>query len=325
MKFRNILLASVAVLFCTASISAQLSHTWVSGSGSNTNPCTFASPCATFFGALSSTYAGGLITAKDAGDFGPVYIYKPVTIDGANLGSITFDNSGYGAGVEIATGGNVTLQNLTINGLSSGLFGIQSASGGMVTVDNCKIMNFLIDGIYFYGAGTLTVQNSRINSFINSEDIGIEIGGNAAENVFVKNTVIDASPAANYAIGFEVDNGVGPVMAALQNVSILGAGDTAVWTGVGDTQISDSVLTQSGNAVQANHGSTISVASSLITANGTGVCSGAGSKIRLDNNDIYDNTTAIGNCSGIVKTSTTNKTSGTISIPAADVSESVTF
>jgi hypothetical protein len=67
------------------------------------------------------------------------------------------------------------------------------------------------------------------------------------------------------------------------------------------------------------------VASSLITANTTGVCSNPSSKIRLDNNDIYDNNTAIANCGGIVKTSTTNKTSGTISIPAADVSDSVTF
>jgi hypothetical protein len=63
----------------------------------------------------------------------------------------------------------------------------------------------------------------------------------------------------------------------------------------------------------------------MITANTTGVCSYTGSKIRLDNNDIYDNTTAIANCGGIVKTSTTNKVSGTIAIPAADISNSVTF
>jgi hypothetical protein len=63
----------------------------------------------------------------------------------------------------------------------------------------------------------------------------------------------------------------------------------------------------------------------MITANTTGICSEASSKIRLDNNDIYDNTTAIANCDGTVKTSTTNKVSGTIAIPAADISESVTF
>ncbi len=97
------------------------------------------------------------------------------------------------------------------------------------------------------------------------------------------------------------------------------------WPHCGITEITGSVLTQSGTGVEASNSATISVASSMITANTTGVCSMASSKIRLDNNDIYDNTTAIDNCGGIVKTSTTNKTSGTIAIPASDVSESVTF
>ncbi len=91
MKIRNLLLASAAVLFCPASISATtIAHTWVSGSGSDSNACTFASPCATFAGALTKTTAGGIITAKDAGDFGAVTINQSVTIDGNNTGSITF-------------------------------------------------------------------------------------------------------------------------------------------------------------------------------------------------------------------------------------------
>jgi hypothetical protein len=148
---------------------------------------------------------------------------------------------------------------------------------------------------------------------------------NSAESVVVKNTIVDASPFSANNSGFFVASGAGPVQASLQNVTIIGAGDDAVLIENGITQITGSVLTQSSTGVSANNGSTISVASSMITANTTGVCSGTSSKIRLDNNDIYDNTTAIGNCGGIVKTSTTNKTSGTITIPAADISNSVTF
>ncbi len=326
MKIRNILLTSAAVLFCSASMSGTslLSHTWVSGSGSDSNTCTFASPCATFQGALSNTAAGGTITAKDAGDFGVVSINKSVTIDGNNLGSITYTGSS-GTVITITASANVILQNLTINGLGSASVGIGVTSGGTVIVDNCKISNFNGDGIDFNGAGNLTVENTRIESFIESADIGIFIAANAAENVLVRNTVIDASPVSGENYGFYVFASTGPVKASLQNVTIMGAGDMAVYAGTGVAEITGSVITQSAIGVYATDGATISVASSMITANTTGVCSNASSKIRLDNNDIYDNATAIANCGGIVKTSTTNKTSGTIAIPASDVSNSVTF
>jgi hypothetical protein len=330
MKIRNLLLTSAAVLFCAASISAATTtsaHTWVSGSGSDSNPCTFASPCATFQGALTNTTAGGMITAKDAGDFGAVTINKSVTIDGANMGSITSTGESL---IFISTSVNVTVQNLTINGLGSANYGI-AADGGIVIVDNCRIMNITFDGIYFNGAGNLTVENSRIESFIGEGVYGFEIYSSAAENVVVRNTVIDASPNSVGHSGFVVNPGAGPVMASLQDVTIMGAGSYAVWTSSGVTEITGSVLTQSWMGVYADEGATISVASSLITANTIGVCSNTSSKIRLDNNDIYDNPTAIDNttgvvyCGGIVKTSGTNKTSGTIAIPPSDVSNSVTF
>jgi hypothetical protein len=323
MKFRNILLASAALLFCTASISAQMSHTWVSGSGSDAFACTFALPCLTFQAALANTNAGGIITAEDAGDFGPVTIAQSVTIDGNKRGSITF-SAGYG--IHITATANVTLRNLSINGLGSGLDGINVENGGIVIVDNCKIMNTSVEGVQFNGAGNLTVENSYMGSFTGTTgNYGIEIASGTAKNIVVKNTVIDVSPTSNGNVGFQIDPSTGPVKASLQNVTIMGAGDGAVNTATGVTEITNSVLTQSYFGVYAYGGSTISVASSLITSNTIGVCSNNNSKIRLDNNDIYDNTTAIDQCGGIVKTSTTNKTSGTISIPASEVSDSVTF
>lgn len=324
MKFRNLMLVAAAVLFCTASISATTwYHTYVSGNGSDSNPCTFTSPCATFQAALANTVDGGMITAKDASDFWPVVINQSVTIDGANMGSITSE----GTGINITSGANVTVQNLTINGLGIGNYGI-SANGGIVTVKNCDIMNIANqgDGIFFGGPGYLTVEDSRIETFIGNGVFGIEIGSVGQVKVVVRNTVIDAAPLTNGNSGFVVDQGTElPVMASLQNVTIRGAGLNAVVVKDGTTQITGSVITQSAVGVSTLDGATASVASSLITDNQTGVCSGASSKIRLDNNDIYDNVTAISDCGGIVKTSTTNKTSGIISIPASDVSDSVTF
>jgi sugar lactone lactonase YvrE len=306
-----------------ANYTIAIAHTWVSGSGSDTNACTFASPCATFAGALTKTIAGGMITAMDAGDFGPVTITQSVTIDGNNFGSITYTGSSDSV-IVITASANVILQNLTINGLGLAGVGIEVASGGIVIVDNCKIKNFTENGINYEGAGSLTVENSKIESYQGGAN-GIEIHSNANENVVVRNTVIDASPISANNFGLVVDQNAGAVNISLQKVTILGAGNMAIMTFNGNTEITGSVISQSRYGVLAGYGATISVASSMITTNSTGVCSFTGSKIRLDNNDIYDNPTAIGNCGGIVKTSTTNKVSGTIAIPAADISESVTF
>jgi hypothetical protein len=319
--------STVAVTIIDFSLPAfPSSHTWISGSGSDSNPCTFASPCATFQGALANTSAGGMITVKDAGDFGAVTINQSVTIDGNNLGSITYAGSSSGSVISVtASSANVTLQNLTINGMSVTGYGIDIGNSGTVIVDHCRIMNVTANGIYFSGTGNLTVENSRIEYLDGSGINGVEISGGAVQNVVVRNTVIDASPYTNINNGFVVDGSARSVSVSLQNVTIRGAGYAAVENMIGVTEITGSVLTQSWTGVYAWDGATISVASSMITANTVGVCSGTGSKIRLDNNDIYDNTTAIGNCGGIVKTSGTNKTSGTIAIPASDISNSVTF
>jgi hypothetical protein len=173
-------------------------------------------------------------------------------------------------------------------------------------------------GVWTTGAANVTIVNCLIENFISA---GVGTYNNAAENIVIRDTVI---VGGDY--GFSTNTGSGPAFyASLQNVTIQGATQGAILAYTGYFQITGSVFTQCGMGVDATDGATISVASSMITANTTGVCSDSGSKIRLDNNDIYDNTTAIANCGGIVKTSTTNKVSGTIAIPAADVSESVTF
>jgi hypothetical protein len=297
MKIRSILLTSAGVLFCAASISATtLAHTWVSGSGSDSNTCTFASPCATFTGALAKTVAGGMISAKDAGDFGAVTITQSVTIDGSNLGSIATNNVGVQINNTNSTPIDVVLLNLTISGTGQTMYGIEMSGAINLTVDNCRFINLSGDGGGLYAFS------------------------NATQNVTIRNSIF-----SGFWVGIATNSGVGIARVSLQNVTITGAVGSAVVGFTGIFEITGSVITQSGTGIDASNGSTISVASSMITANTTGVCSEASSKIRLDNNDIYDNTTAIGNCGGTIKTSTTNKTSGTIAIPASDVSNSVTF
>jgi hypothetical protein len=299
MKIRSILLTSAVMLFCTASISATTAaHTWVSGSGSDTNPCTFASPCATFAGALAKTSAGGLIAAKDAGDFGAVNITQSVTIDGSNLGSIINTNtSGTAVNINASSAVNVILRNLTIDGVGQGM-----------------------TGVYFGGAGYLTIDNCRIENITNT---AVAIGNEGAQNVVLRNTVI-----LNSTYSFFVWIGTGQVQTSLQNVTIQGATQAAVYARSGVTEITNSVLTENLIDVETDTSSTISVESSMLTLNYIAVCSYPGTKIRLENDDIFDNGIGVANCGGQVKTNGNNRSSGNTNgnlISASDVSSTALF
>src|SRR5256885_12631685 len=91
-----------ALVFGAATLHAQATRTWVSGVGSDANPCSRTAPCKTFAAAISKTAEGGDISALDPGGFGTVTITKAITIvgtHGAGFGSIL--NSGNTARVII--------------------------------------------------------------------------------------------------------------------------------------------------------------------------------------------------------------------------------
>lgn len=137
----------VACVFLGSSAFAQASRTWVSGVGDDVNPCSRTAPCKTFAGAISKTADNGEIDAIDDGGFGAVTITKNITIDGGgHLASIL------GAGVngvninDSATGTPgtiiVTLRNISINGVGTGIVGVQMHSGAALIIENVRIAGF---------------------------------------------------------------------------------------------------------------------------------------------------------------------------------------
>ena len=56
-------------IFATASM-AQVQRTFVSGFGSDSNPCSHAAPCRTFGQAISQTNAGGEVYVVDSAGHG---------------------------------------------------------------------------------------------------------------------------------------------------------------------------------------------------------------------------------------------------------------
>ena len=140
------LLAYFVLATCVA--QAQASRTWVSGVGDDANPCSRTAPCNTFAGAISKTAAGGEIDALDPAGFGAVTITKSMTLDGGGgqVASVLVSGTN---GIVVSAGANdtVTLRNLSINGLASGINGVKFVSGSALHVEHCTIFNFANHGI----------------------------------------------------------------------------------------------------------------------------------------------------------------------------------
>src|SRR6201995_3678158 len=83
------LLASMicaALFLIPATASAQATRTWISGVGSDSNPCSRTAPCKTFAGAISLTAAGGEIDTLDPVGFGAVTVTKAITLANEGVG-----------------------------------------------------------------------------------------------------------------------------------------------------------------------------------------------------------------------------------------------
>ena len=86
--------AFAATLFISLPAHAQLTRTFVSSSGVDTNPCTTVAPCATFARAYSLVASNGIVAALDPGKYGPFTITGPVTIDGNGWAAVTASMGG---------------------------------------------------------------------------------------------------------------------------------------------------------------------------------------------------------------------------------------
>src|SRR5438046_5831778 len=119
-------ISATLLLVClwSGGAQAQATRTFVSGVGSDANPCSRTAPCKTFAGAISKTAAGGEIDALDPGGFGAVTITKAITIDGGGgqVASVLASGTN-GIVVQAQPTDTVILRNLSINGIAYGMNG----------------------------------------------------------------------------------------------------------------------------------------------------------------------------------------------------------
>ncbi|MDQ2982455.1 MAG: hypothetical protein M3R70_00815 [Actinomycetota bacterium] len=254
---------SLAALAAAPLALAEATRTWVSGVGDDANPCSRTAPCKTFAGAISKTAARGTINALDPGGFGAVTIYKPITINGrgAMAGILAAGTTGVRINIDSANpnppGPNdrVILRNLDIEGVGTGISGIQFIKGKSLSVSNTNISGFT-NGIWMNGPGKLTVRNSQIN-----------------EGTYG----ILAGPAT------------GTVKASIINTDVFGA-TWGIYSGaVGRMSVSGGEFADNGTALAARNGGTLNVRGALVEGNGIGLVAESGGKLRAAFCTVTDN------------------------------------
>jgi len=141
-RITTFLFASFLVLMTISSASAQVQRTYVSGLGSDANPCSRTAPCRTFTQAISQTNPGGEVYVLDTAGYGPFAINKALSIvaQGVTAGISVF--SGDGIDINAGSSDTVILRGLTINNQGGTGNGIVFTSGARLQVEGCVVSGF---------------------------------------------------------------------------------------------------------------------------------------------------------------------------------------
>jgi hypothetical protein len=185
-KISCVLLSAVAFV-ASAPAQAQSIRTYVSISGSDSNPCSLTAPCRHFQAAVNATSVGGEVDALDPGGYGSLTIMQAVTIDGQGWSYVAPASGGNGITIN-ASSGAVVIRGVSINGVgTTGTNGIVFNSGGGLVVNNCVVDNFV--GSETTGNGILIAPTSAPVSGSTVVAFSIEntiVGGNAYAGIYYR-------------------------------------------------------------------------------------------------------------------------------------------
>jgi hypothetical protein len=131
---------------------ALTSRSFVSPSGSDSNPCTLALPCRNLQAALYQTYSGGEIAILGTAGYsgGATFtIDRAISIvnPGAFEAGITPPSGQSAIVINAGPNDTVSLRGLTLDGFGSGASGIYFNSGAKLEIINSVIRNFTSSGI----------------------------------------------------------------------------------------------------------------------------------------------------------------------------------
>jgi len=302
------LVLPIAVLTTMLALSlpaqAQLTRTFVSAAGSDSNPCTITQPCQSFAHAYSLTAANGIVAALDPGRYGPLTISMPVTINGNGWAAITAPAAGNGITVN-AGSGNVILTGLEVDGAGAAYNGIVFNSGDSLTISNCIVKDFVradssgetgngiliaptSGNINFTIVNTIAVNNAQfgiaylpasgsptasgaIDHVVatNNGGAGIDINGYLASGGSAAVSISNSVASNNAQYGIVVLAGPGIVTVTIDNDEISN-NQVGIDVASGTAVLSRSTITKNSGYGIANPGTVDTFQNNQIYANGNG-------------------------------------------------------
>lgn len=272
--------ATLAVGFSTAA-HAQATRTWVSGTGSDANPCSRTAPCQTFSGAFSKTATNGEISALDPGGFGTINITKSITLNGDGTLASILNAGTTGIIVNITTNlstDKVVVRNVSIQGAGTGTDGVRFIDGQELVLDNVTI-------------GGIT-------------DAGVDVTQSQSSNVFLRDVRISKA-----AVGVRSQSTAGTVAGTMENVHIFGMSSHGI-QGVNNSLWNLRGVVSSRNAADGirSDAATVNIIAedTTVLGNNIGVNAVLGT-IRMHNVGMFHNNT---NCTTNVLSSGQNRSAG---------------
>jgi hypothetical protein len=261
------LVSAIILALLPMPANAQATRTWVSSViGDDANPCSRTAPCQTFAAAISKTAVGGEIDCLDPGNYGRLNITKAMTIDCEETTGGVLPSGTDGIDVGAPAAAVVVLRGLRINGLGTGLIGINVTSANTVYVRNSDIVGFQAGGATGINVtdGATVVVNDTV---VHSNGTGIVLNGSGGNVQMTLRDVIVHSNSAN-------------------GVSITTSGSNAGAT------IDHSTLASNGGIGLFVNGSAVTamIGNSTITGNSTGVSVPVGTLYSFTENQIGENT-----------------------------------
>jgi hypothetical protein len=285
---RIALLLSTATLVATLASSgahALSNRTFVSGNGSDSNPCTLAAPCRSFAGAIAQTSPGGEIAALDTAGYGAVTITQAVSI---------VNEEGVEAGITVTSGDGITI--------NAGLNDVVNLRG-LTLVGTSGSVN----GITFNSGNALNIQNCIVREFVNGRGLKLIPTGNTAINI--SNTIVSGN--GDGVVLFPVGLGGITVTATFEQVQAINNGDGfgvfgSAMTGSLNAIAADSLAT--GNKLHGFHSvsaagkaaTALAVANSKAAHNQVGVAAGTNAVMFLTASTLSDNSTGFDSSSGTI-------------------------
>lgn len=292
-------------LFSAVAIAQAPVRTWVSTTGSDSNPCSRTSPCRNFAAAITAVAAGGEVVVLESGGYGAVTVSKAVAIiSPPGIHAAVAPTAGNAVTVEAGSGDVVVLRGLYLNSQGAEN-GIRLNSAKALHVENLVIAGFVGGrGIMATSAADLFVKDSVVRkngnagiyvqgSFASLDRVRLEqnfpgVEANVGARVVVRDSVMAKNEVGSYTVGS--GSGASASELILENCMISNNnGDGVQVNSFGTVMVSNSVVTGNNQGlVTTNPNALIRVAGSSISANTSGLIIAATTTIASFGNNVLE-------------------------------------